>query len=189
MNLVHCGLLVIHWHVLYWHSGKGKIYQQSQSRAGLNCFVVMCQLRSIVFLLCWILSFTFTRLNTSTPWRLALLHRGANHISGSEGRRQGVRKVAENNGGKSWLAPRERQEHSHLVQSEKEKRNCTSLSCPGVFSNVTFSLCFFFALLVLQPPLSYLSKGRLLQRCHPSFFVVLCPLLVSIFLAFGQNVL
>lgn len=62
----------------------------------------------------------------------------------SQGQREEDRESgsSENNGGKSRLAPRERQERSHLVQSEREKRNYTSLSCPGVFSNVTFSLCF-----------------------------------------------
>lgn len=94
----------------------------------------------------------------------------------------------ENNGGKSWFVLREQQEHSHLVQREKEKKNNTSLSCPGVFSNVTFSLCFLclrvlsFPCVMCQlllPLLWYYCKGQCPLRCQS--LLPLCFMLLSQF--------
>lgn len=131
------------------------------------------------------------------PWRAARLHPGVDHPLGSEGR------SFENHGSKSWVAPRECQEHSHLEQREKgraeQQHLCLFL---GSFQMSSFlfvslasvfcpfpTLCVSSAFHVPWPHLLYYSKGQWPLRCRSLSILVLCCLRSQFPFSFRQNLM
>lgn len=135
------------------------------------------------------------------PWRAVLLYPGAIHITGSEGRRQGVRKFWKQwrqeltgpMGMPGWLT-------SSSEWEGKQKLHISLLSW-GLFKCHFFSLffslpcsvlslrdCVKSCLRVLKPPLLYYSKGQWPLTCQ-SLLPLCFMLLVSIFLVFRKNLL